>query len=102
MPSPRLPIADHRANFRAVSDAPGVSHARSAYAPYASTPIGSVIDVLSFTASQMPGSGWMTPKPHSVPRPTHPLQTATAAGAAMTNSGHRGTGRLTGHHQGAR
>ena len=29
----------------------------------------------------MPGSGWTRPKPHRPPRPTHPDQTATAAGS---------------------
>lgn len=82
-------MADHRANVRARSGAPGVSHDPSAYAPYASTPIGSVIAVFSRSASKMPGSGWMTPKPHIVPRPTHPDHTATAAGAAMSSRGQR-------------
>ena len=50
-------MADHRANLRASSEAPGVSHARNAYAPYASTPTGSVIAVLMVNPSAMPGSG---------------------------------------------
>ena len=35
----------------------------------------------------MPGSGWTSPKPVSLPMPTHPDQTATAAGRARTSSG---------------
>ena len=50
-------MADQRANLRADSDTPGVSHARSAYAPYASTPTGSVIAVLMVNPSAIPGSG---------------------------------------------
>ena len=38
--------------------------------------MGSVTAVLTVAASQMPGSGWMIPKPQSWPRPTHPDHTA--------------------------
>ena len=77
----RRPAGERRAR----SGVPGVSHAPSAYAPYASTPTGSVIAVFSCRPSQMPGSGCMTPNPHMPPRPTQPDQTATAAGAAIRN-----------------
>jgi hypothetical protein len=47
-------------------------------------------------------TGWTTPNPHSVPSPTQPDHTATAAGAAIRYNGHRGSWRLTGHPRGAR
>ncbi len=90
-------MADNRANFRAVSHEPGVSHARSAYAPYASTPTGSVIAVLMVNPSAMPGSGWTMPNPQRVPSPTQPDHTAIAAGEAIRYKGHLGSGRFTGH-----
>src|SRR5258708_16874869 len=100
MPSTRAPIAERRANVRAAPLTPALSHAPSAYAAYASTPTGRVIAVLSRTAGQMPGSGWTTPNPHSVPSPTQPDQIATAAGDALSHSGQR-RGPLTPRSKGA-
>src|ERR1017187_10610748 len=38
--------------------------------------------------SHIPGSGWTCPNPVIWPIPTHPDQTATAAGSARISSGH--------------
>src|SRR5579872_526550 len=89
MPSTRAPTADLMANFRARSGAPGISHAPSAYAPYASTPTGSVIAVFRVNPAPMPGSRLTRPKPHMAPRATQPPQIEVAAGAAISMSGHR-------------
>src|SRR6266581_2788553 len=91
MPRASAPTADRRANVCAAAGAARVSHAASAYVAYASTPTGSVIAVFSRAPPQMPGSGWITPNPHSPPSPTHPDHTATAAGEAIRSSGHRGS-----------
>src|SRR5215469_13959688 len=89
MPSASDPSAEFRANARTLAGVPGWSHAPMAYAPYASTPTGSVIAVLMLNPPTIPGSGWTTPNPHSIPSPTQPDQTATAAGAAIRISGQR-------------
>src|SRR6266536_434660 len=91
MPRASAPTADRRANVCAGAGAPGVSHAASAYVAYASTPTGSVIAVLIARPGTIPGSGWTIPNPHSVPSPTQPDHTATAAGEAIRSSGHRGS-----------
>src|ERR1700756_3890517 len=84
------PIADLRAHTRAPSGVAGLSHTFRPYVPYASTPIGRVIAVLTQKPPPMPGSRFTGPNPHMPPRPTQPDQMATAAGAAMTR---RGQGR---------
>jgi hypothetical protein len=96
IPYARAPSADQRANLRACGGDAGDIHAPSAYAAYASTPTGRVIAVLT-VRPLMPGSSRTGPNPHSSPRPTHPDQIATAAGAAISSSGHRRTPALTGH-----
>src|SRR5260370_42711216 len=98
MPSSNDPIADHFANCRVRSPVhgPAASHARSAYAPYASTPIGSVIAVLTCKEFHKPGNGRTSPKPVIWPSRTHPDHTATVAGAASTTSGHDRMARVRG------
>jgi hypothetical protein len=39
-----------------------------------------------------PGSGSTSPKPHSEPSPTHPLQIATPAGKAISSRAQRRAG----------
>src|SRR6202034_4263360 len=63
------------------------SQARSAYAAYASTPTGRVMDVSRCSDGKMPGSGETRPNPVILAIPTHPDQTSPAAGAARTSSG---------------
>ena len=92
-PEQQGPDGEPAGERAARSGVTGVSHAPSAYAPYASTPTGRVIAVSSCKPLTMPGSGCTTPNPHMPPRPTHRDQTATAAGAAITNSGQRGSWR---------
>src|SRR5439155_10666431 len=58
-----------------------------AYAAYASTPTGRVIDVARCSEGRMPGSGETSPNPVFCAMPTHPDHTSAAAGAARTSSG---------------
>src|SRR2546429_9122273 len=86
MPSAKEQIADHLANRRVrplIACSP-LSQARSAYAAYASTPTGKVMDVSRCSDGQMPGSGETSPNPVL---PTQPDHTSAAAGAARTSSG---------------
>src|SRR5256885_16974052 len=89
MPSAKEQIADHLANrrVRPLTDSSPVSQARSAYAAYASTPTGRVMDVSRCSDGRMPGSGETSPNPVSLAMPTHPDHTSAAAGAARTSSG---------------
>ena len=89
MPRAKEQIADHLANRRVrplIACSP-VSQARSAYAAYASTPTGRVMDVSRCSDGQMPGSGETSPNPVSLAMPTQPDHTSAAAGAARTSSG---------------
>src|SRR5437763_12715248 len=89
MPSAKEQIADHLANrrVRPLIDCSLLSQARSAYAAYASTPTGSVMDVSRCNDGQMPGSGETSPNPVFCAMPTHPDQTSAAAGAVRTSNG---------------
>src|SRR6476660_6700283 len=89
MPSAKEQIADHLANrrVRPLTGCSPLSHARSAYAAYASTPTGRVIDVSRCSDGRMPGSGETSPNPVFCAMPTQPDHTSAAAGAARTSSG---------------
>src|SRR5258707_2736098 len=89
MPSAKEQIADHLANrrVRSLIDSSPVSQARSAYAAYASTPTGRVMDVSRCSDGQMPGSGETSPNPVLCAMPAQPDHTSAAAGAARTSSG---------------
>src|SRR5437016_13291856 len=89
MPSVKAPIADHLANqrVRSLIECSPLSQARSAYAAYASTPTGRVMDVSRCSDGQMPGSGETSPNPVFCAMPTQPDQTLAEAGAASTSSG---------------
>src|SRR5690348_9781079 len=89
MPSAKESIADHLANLRVrgLTACSPASQARSAYAAYASTPTGSVIEVSRCSDGQIPGSGETMPNPVSRAMPTQPDQTSAAAGTARTSSG---------------
>src|SRR6185312_462019 len=89
MPSAKEQIADHLANrrVRPLTGCSRASQARSAYAAYASTPTGRVMDVSRCSDGQMPGSGEISPNPVFCAMPTHPDHTSAAAGAARTSSG---------------
>jgi hypothetical protein len=89
IPSAKDSIADHLANrrVRGLTACSPASQARSAYAAYASTPTGSVMEVSRCSDGQIPGSGATMPKPVSRAMPTHPDQTSAAAGTARTSSG---------------
>src|SRR5206468_12837652 len=89
MPSAKEQIADHLANrrVRPLTGCPSVSQARSAYAAYASTPTGKVMDVSRCSDGRMPGSGETSPNPVLCAMPTQPVHTSAAAGAARTSSG---------------
>ena len=89
IPSAKESIADHFANRRVrglIACSPA-SQARSAYAAYASTPTGSVMEVSRCSDGQIPGSGETMPKPVSRAMPAQPDQTSAAAGTARTSSG---------------
>src|ERR1700689_4163907 len=89
MPSVKEKIADHLANRRGRPLTGGLRarQARSAYAAYASTPTGRVMDVSRCSDGRMPGSGETSPNPVFCAMPTHPDHTSAAAGAARTSSG---------------
>src|SRR5436190_5061163 len=89
MPSAKEQIADHLANrrVRPLTECSPASQARSAYAAYASTPTGRVMDVSRCSDGQMPGSGETRPNPVFCAMPTQPDHTSAAAGAARTSSG---------------
>src|SRR6267378_1815253 len=89
MPSAKEQIADHLANrrVRPLIDSSPASQARSAYAAYASTPTGRVMDVSRYRDGRMPGSGETRPNPVFCAMPTQPDHTSAAAGAARTSSG---------------
>src|SRR5271157_529810 len=89
MPSANEQIADHLANrrVRPLTEFPPASQARSAYAAYASTPTGRVMDVSRRSDGQIPGSGETSPNPVFCAMPTQPENTSTVAGAARTSSG---------------
>ena len=89
LPSVKEQIADHLANrrVRPLTVCSSASQARSAYAAYASTPTGRVMDVSRCSDGQMPGSGETRPNPVLCAMPTQPDHTSAAAGAARTSSG---------------
>src|ERR1700730_19117319 len=89
MPSAKEQIADHLANrrVRSLIECPSASQARSAYAAYASTPTGRVMDVSRCRDGRMPGSGETSPNPVFCAMPPQPVHTSAAAGAARTSSG---------------
>src|ERR1700734_3943886 len=89
MPSAKEQIADHLANrrVRPLIDGSSASQARSAYAAYASTPTGRVMDVSRCSDGRMPGSGETRPNPVFCAMPTQPDHTSAAAGTARTSSG---------------
>src|SRR5579863_7558450 len=89
MPSAKEQIADHLANrrVRPLIESSPASQARSAYAAYASTPTGRVMDVSRCSDGRMPGSGETSPNPVFCAMPTQPDHTSAAAGAARTSSG---------------
>src|SRR5712671_6445223 len=89
MPSVKEQIADHLANrrVRPLIACSRASQARSAYAAYASTPTGRVMDVSRCRDGRMPGSGETSPNPVFCAMPTQPDHTSAAAGAARTSSG---------------
>src|SRR5712672_3077577 len=89
MPSAKEQIADHLANrrVRPLIECSLLSQARSAYAAYASTPTGRVMDVSRCKDGRMPGSGETSPNPVFCAMPTQPDHTSAAAGAARTSSG---------------
>src|SRR6185312_4880297 len=89
MPSVKEQIADHLANrrVRPLIACPSDSQARSAYAAYASTPTGRVMDVSRCSDGQMPGSGETSPNPVFCAMPTQPDHTPAAGEAARTSSG---------------
>src|SRR6266704_5626558 len=89
MPSVKEQIADHLANrrVRPLTGCSPDSQARSAYAAYASTPTGRVMDVSRCRDGRMPGSGETSPNPVFCAMPTHPDHTSAAAGAARSSSG---------------
>lgn len=89
LPSVKEQIADHLANrrVRPLTVCSSASQARSAYAAYASTPTGRVMDVSRCSDGQMPGSGETRPNPVFCAMPTQPDHTSAAAGAARTSSG---------------
>src|SRR4029077_19669450 len=89
MPSAKEQIADHLAHrrLRPLTACSPLSQARSAYAAYASTPTGRVMDVSRCSDGQMPGSGETSPTPVFCAIPTQPDHTSAAAGAARTSSG---------------
>src|SRR5580700_11464637 len=89
MPSAKEQIADHLANrrVRPLTECSPLSQARSAYAAYASTPTGRVMDVSRCSDGQMPGSGETSPNPVFCAMPAQPDHTSAAAGAARTSSG---------------
>ena len=74
IPSARDSSADHFAKrrVRGLTACSPASQARSAYAAYASTPTGSVIEVSRCSDGQIPGSGATMPNPVSRVMPTHP------------------------------
>jgi hypothetical protein len=72
---------------RALTACSLASHARKAFAAYASTPTGNVMLVSRCKEGQIPGSGETRPKPVFWAMPTHPDHTSAAAGAARTSSG---------------
>src|SRR6266702_3008260 len=94
MPSAKEQIADLLANLRvrSLTECPSVSQARSAYAAYASTPTGRVMEVSRCRDGRMPGSGEISPNPVFCAMPTQPDHTSAAAGAARTSSGQDRTG----------
>src|SRR5260370_18515502 len=89
MPRAKEQIADHLANrrVRSLTDSSPVSQARSAYAAYAATQTGRVMDVSRCSDGRMPGSGETRPNPVFCAMPTQPDHTSAAAGAARTSSG---------------
>src|SRR5438552_8217036 len=89
MPSAKEQIADHLANrrVRPLTACSRASQARSAYAAYASTPTGRVMDVSRCSDGKMPGSGETSPNPVFCAMPAQPDHTSAAAGAARTSSG---------------
>src|SRR6266481_5142536 len=89
MPSVKEQIADHLANrrVRPLIESSLASQARSAYAAYASTPTGRVMDVSRCSDGRMPGSGETSPNPVFCAMPTQPVHTSAAAGTARTSSG---------------
>lgn len=89
LPSVKEQIADHLANrrVRPLTVCSSASQARSAYAAYASTPTGRVMDVSRCSDGPMPGSGETRPNPVFCAMPTQPDHTSAAAGAARTSSG---------------
>src|SRR5271165_6785883 len=96
MPSANEQIADHLANRRVrplIEGSPAIQ-ARSAYAAYASTPTGRVMDVSRCSDGRMPGSGETSPNPVFCAMPTQPDHTSAAAGAARTSSGQDRTVRV--------
>src|SRR5436853_7773538 len=89
MPSAKEQIADRLANrrVRPLIECAPASQARSAYAAYASTPTGRVMDVSRCSDGRMPGSGETSPNPVFCAIPTQPDHTSAAAGAARTSRG---------------